>query len=383
MKAALNAHFLHHPTTGSGQYLLHLVNSLGRIAPDLECVLHCAGLPAMPDGGWPAGLTPAVATTAADRLGGDARKVWWEQVAWPRLAARSGATVGHVPYFAPPLVAPRGLPIIATIHDVIPLILPEYVTSPLVRFYNLLVGAGARRAALILVDSVASQQDVVRLLHVRAERVKVVYLGIHEGFTPHAPEAAVAAVREKYGLQDPFVFYLGGLDRRKNVSALLEAMARLPREMPWQLAISGRLIRHNPRLFPDLPALAERLGIADRVRFVFVTEADKALMYRAAACFAFPSLYEGFGLDPLEAMACGTPVVCSNRSSLPELMGDAATLVDPDNLDALSDAIHRVLQDADLRRDLSVRGPAQAARFRWDETARQTLAAYQEVACAS
>jgi glycosyltransferase involved in cell wall biosynthesis len=314
-----------------------------------------------------------------DRAGGDVRKVWWEQVTFPRLAAGARAAVAHVPYFAPPLVA-RGVPVVATIHDLIPLILPEYVTTPLVRVYNALVGAGARWAARILVDSEASRRDVVRLLRVPESRVEVIYLAPDESvLAPVAPEQ-IEAVRAKYGVEEPFVFYLGGLDKRKNVPALLRALAALPPELPWQLLVSGRLRRDNPRLFPDLPRIAENLGIAKQVRFAFVPDEDKAALYRACACFAFPSVYEGAGLDPLEALACGAPVVASNRSSLPEYLGGAALLVDPDDQPAFTAALRRVLADADLRADLSRRGPAQAVKFSWDETARQTVGAYLAVA---
>ncbi|HEX2515999.1 MAG TPA: glycosyltransferase family 1 protein [Chloroflexota bacterium] len=377
MRAALNAHFLHHPHTGHGQYLAHLLRAFRRVAPDLEALPACDGVPAPPPGGWPGGWSPLFGKTPFDPLGGDLRKVWWEQVGWPRLTAGVGARVGHVPYFAPPLRGPEGVPVVVTIHDVIPLIIPEYVTSPLVRLYNGLVSRGARRADLVLVDSEASRRDVLRLLGVPQERVRVVYLAPDEAVLDPVPPEAVASVKARYGLGDSLIFYLGGLDKRKNVPALLKALAALPPDVPWQLFVSGRLRHDNRRLFPDLPRLAEELGIGGRVRFGFVPDEEKGAMYRAARVFVFPSVYEGIGLDPLEALACGTPVVCSNRSSLPEVMGDAALLVDPDDSAALAGAIERVLTDEELRQDLSERGPPQAGKFTWDETARQTIAAYE------
>lgn len=381
MRAALNAHFLHHPATGHGQYVAHLIRAFGRILPEVSLDVFCDGHPPTPPGGWPGGRDPHSMRTSLDWAGGDLRKLWWEQVAWPRLAARSGAAVAHVPYFAPPLVRGSGPPLVATIHDLIPLIIPEYVTTPLVRLYNALVSAGARRACMILVDSASSRYDVIRLLRIPPERVRVVYLAADEAVATPPPAGQVEAVKAKYGLRDPFVLYLGGVDKRKNVPALLKAMAALPPELPWQLAVSGRLTRHNPRLFPDLPQIVADLHIADRVRFLgFAPDEDKPALYHAATCFAFPSLYEGFGLDPLEALACGTPVVCSNRSSLPELMGEAALLVDPDNTASFAAALERVLTDADLRADLARLGPLQAARFHWDDTARQTFAAYRQAA---
>ena len=355
MKVALNAHFRHHPGTGSGQYLTHLLRYFA-------------------DGSLPVEPIPLFQPAPTNL-----RKVWWEQVVFPRLARGSRAAIWHVPYFAPPLAHTQ--PLVTTIHDLIQLIIPEYITSPLVRLYNSLVAFGARRADLILADSEASKRDIVRLLGIPAARVRVVYLAPDEAVYREVPPAEIGAVRARYGLAERYVLYFGGLDRRKNVPALLRALAALP-DVDWQLAISGRLRSDNPRLFPDLPALAAQLGIQDRVRFLgFAPDEDKPALIRGASCFAFPSLYEGFGMDPLEALACGTPVVCSNRSSLPELMGDAALLVDPADETALGDALRRVLTDTDLRADLAARGPGQAANFTWQKTAQETSEAY--AACAS
>jgi glycosyltransferase involved in cell wall biosynthesis len=320
-------------------------------------------------------------STPFDALNVDLRKLWWEQVAWPRLAGRSGAGVAHVPYFGPPVAGLGRSRLVTTIHDVIPLIIPEYATTPLVRLYNALVGAGARRADVVLVDSQASRRDVVRLLRVPAERVHIVYLAADETVAAPVAPAQLQAVRARYGLADRFVLYMGGFDKRKHVPALFRALAALPLDRTWQLAVGGRLPQRHTRLFPDLPRLAAELGIADRVRFLgYIPVEDKAALYQAATCFAFPSMYEGFGLDPLEALAAGTPVVCSNRSSLPELMGDAAIMVDPDDSARFAAAIDRVLADEALRADLVARGRARARQFTWAATARLTAAAYRGVA---
>jgi len=355
MRVALNAHFFHHPGTGSGQYLQHLLRYFKQDALAVDAVPL---------------FQPSVA---------DVRKVWWEQFGFPRAAHRSGAAIHHVPYFAPPLVPTR--PTVVTIHDLIPLILPEYVTSPLVRLYNVLVSRAARHACLILVDSIASKRDVVRLLGIPDQRVRVIYLAPDESVLRPVSNEEKATVRRKYGLSEYFVLYLGGLDKRKNVPALMRALAAVPPEVKWQLAISGRVRTDNAPLFPNLPAIAAQLGIQDKVVFLgFAPDEDKPALMHAATCFAFPSLYEGFGMDHLEAMACGTPVICSNRSSLPELTGDGGITIDPDDLPAFTDALRRVLTDAELRADLSQRGLAQAAMFTWARTAQQTSAAYCEAA---
>lgn len=384
MQAALNAHFYHHPATGSGLYLLHLLREFARGDHAVEARSFCDGRPVEPPGGWPGGSPPHAGSTPFDAVSGDLSKLWWEQIGWPRLAGRSGAAVAHVPYFAPPVAKTGRSRLVTTIHDVIPLIIPEYATSPLVRLYNALVGAGARRADAVLVDSEASRRDVVRLLRVPPGRVRVVYLAADESVGMPVPAAQLQSVRAKYGLDDRFVLYMGGFDKRKNVPALFRALAALPPGRPWQLAVGGRLPQHHSRLFPDLPRLAAKLGIADRVRFLgYIAAEDKPALYQAATCFAFPSVYEGFGLDPLEALAAGTPVISSNRSSLPELMGDAAVLVDPDDTAAFAAAVEGVLADEALRADLAARGRAQAQKFTWEATARLTAAVYRGVASGS
>jgi glycosyltransferase involved in cell wall biosynthesis len=306
----------------------------------------------------------------------------WEQVGFPGFAAQVDAPTMHVPYFAPP-VAARGVPTVATIHDLIPLVMPAYAPTPFVRLYNRLVSVGARRADLILADSEASRRDIIRVLGVSETRVRTVYLGVDEALGTVVPKARRDAARSRYGLPDRFLLYLGGFDMRKNLIALIDAVADLDPAIGWQLVIAGRVpdAGRNPALFPDVRARARDRGVADRVRFPgFIAEDDKPAIFQMADAFVFPSTYEGFGLDPLEALQAGTPVICADRTSLPELMGNAAMLVNPDAPGALRDAIDRVWRDADLRADLAARGPRQAARFRWADCARETVRAWHDVA---
>ena len=294
MRAALNAHFLHHPHTGHGQYLAHLLRAFRRVAPDLEALPACDGVPA-PPGGWPGGWSPLFGKTPFDPLGGDLRKVWWEQVGWPRLTAGVGAGVGHVPYFAPPLRGPEGVPVVVTIHDVIPLIIPEYVTSPLVRLYNGLVSRGARRADLVLVDP--GGQPAGRA----APAGGFPRSGCGWSTWPPTRRCSIRCPRRRWRGEGPLrpgrlsIFYLGGLDKRKNVPALLKALATLPPDLPWQLFVSGRLRHDNRRLFPDLPRLAEELGIGGRVRFGFVPDEEKGRCIGPRGCSSFRLCTRGSG----------------------------------------------------------------------------------------
>lgn len=378
LPVSLNGHFLALPFTGSGQYTFQLIRALRTVAPDV-LPLVSADRPPAP------GIDVAVQLypPRLGRLSPNLAKVWWEQVGWPRCARQQAAWLLHVPYFAPPLVAPA--PVIATIHDLIQLVYPAYAGSLAVRLYNRLVAQGARRCAAILADSEASRQDILRLLHVPPERVRVVYLAAGPRFRPCAGRQALAAIRTKYGLPDRYVLYIGGLDVRKNVPALLRAYARLPqtlrREQRLCLAIVGRPRSDDPVRFPPLEPEIARLGIGSEVRLLgWVPEEDKPLLYAAAALFAFPSLYEGFGLDPLEALACGTPVVCSNRTSLPEVVGDAGLLIDPADEYAFAAAIEQVLTSPTLAAELRDRGPRRAASFSWERTAREVAETYRQLA---
>lgn len=377
LPVSLNGHFLALPATGSGQYTLQLIQALRTVAPDV-LPLVSADRPPAPG----VDVTVQLCPPRLRRLSFNLAKVWWEQVGWPRCARQQAARLLHVPYFAPPLVAHA--PVIATIHDLIQLVYPAYAGSLAVRLYNRLVALGARRCAALLADSEASRRDILRLLHVPPERVRVVYLAASSRFRPCEDRQALAAIRTKYGLPERYILYLGGLDVRKNVPALLRAYARLPqtlrREQRLCLAIVGRPRSDAPLRFPPLEPEIARLGIENEVRLLgWVPEDDKPLLYAAAALFAFPSLYEGFGLDPLEALACGTPVVCSNRTSLPEVVGNAGLLVDPADEHAFAAAIEQVLTSPALAAELAARGPRRAACFSWEHTAREVAETYRYV----
>jgi glycosyltransferase involved in cell wall biosynthesis len=378
MRVAINAHFWDQPTTGSGQYLRNLVKELKRAFSDHEFLLI---------GPSEAGIEHRVSTPFACACGagtGDSRhenlaKLWFEQFAFPHTCRNLGADLAHVPYFASPL-APS-IPTVVTIHDLIPMVLPAYRGGVLVRLYTSLVAAAATRAKTIITDSAASRRDIVARLGIPAERVRVIYLAAEARYRPVVDPAQREAVRQKYGLPDRCVLYLGGVDQRKNLPGLLHAytwvVAALKGQYP--LVLAGRLPEPAPPLFPDLRRKVAELGLEKVVQLIGqVDEADKPALYSIASLFVYPSRYEGFGLPVLEAMACGTPVVASNAASLPEIVGGAGFLVDPDDGQGMAGAIIAALIQKDLHASLREKGLAQAARFTWEKTARETLAVYQE-----
>jgi glycosyltransferase involved in cell wall biosynthesis len=386
LRIAINAWFLDRPGTGSGQYLQHLLRAMPGVAPEHEFLLVAPSEP--PEFRVP-NLRAELQAVSSPFWRTNLGKVLFEQVAFPRFCRRWGADLAHVPYWGSPLNP--GLPTVVTVHDLIPMLLPAYRGGPLVRLYTSLAAASTERAALVLTDSLASQRDIERHLRLPPERVRCVYLAADERFSPQ-PQPGDEAIRANYNLGSTslttgrYVLYLAGHDERKNVETLVEAFATVAEaDADATLAIGGRLPERAGPPFYDPRPLVAALDLADRVRFLgWVDEAHKPALYRGAACAVFASRYEGFGLPALEALACGAPLVASNASSLPELVGDAGFCLDPDDVPGLAGAILACLVDEGLAAELRRRGPLQAARFRWARTARETVAAYEEAArCAS
>ena len=367
---ALSALFWGRPTTGSGQYLHRLVEAFAQQPEALKLTL-IADRGASQRAAPPPGVGWAEAASPFDSRPNLA-KVWFEQVAAPRVAQTLGADLLHVPYFGPPLRS--RVPVVATVHDLIPMLLPAYRGNPMVRLYTALAARGARRARRILTDSDASRADVLRLLGGNPARVERVYLAADAAFRPQTEEA-IAQARAQWGLPEPFALYLGGFDQRKNVPLLLKALKES--EGRWPLVIAGKLPARDSAFAPDPRRVARELGVTARVRFLgWIEEADKPALLAAAALFVFPSEYEGFGLPVLEALACGTATLTTRVSSLPELAGNAAALVPPDDAAALRHEMARLMADPEARAALGQRGLSQAARFSWQACAAETLAAY-------
>jgi len=280
-------------------------------------------------------------------------------------------------FHAPGYVAPRKLPCpaVLTIYDLVALRHPELARRTNALHYRWRLPRSAKAAARIIVPLECVARQVVDHLGVERERVRVVPLGVEAGLQPPSQEARGRA-RTRYHLDHPFILFVGNVEPKKNLPTLLRAFAALKRDgLPHELVIAGKRGWKCRAVF----RLPRELGIEASVRFLgYVEESDLAGLYGASELFVFPSLVEGFGLPPLEAMACGVPVITSDAEALLETTGDAAEHVPALDAEALAEAMRRVLGDPALRERMRAAGAARAAQFTWERTAEATRAVYRE-----
>jgi glycosyltransferase involved in cell wall biosynthesis len=368
MHVGLNLIFLvPREMSGLETYARELTSALLREEPDLR-VTAFVNREATSDPLWRE-LVPTVTVPVYGR-----RRSSWvrgEQVLLPRLAERAGVDVVHsLASTAPSWGSFRR---VVTIHDVIYRIHPEAHAGWRSLAMRALVPLAARRSDRVIVPSRATREDLIRLLKVPEEKIDLVPNGL--GASPASRWDSEEELRRRHDLATrPFVLTVSLKRPNKNLLRLLEAMALIPRERRPILVLAG----HATPYEGELRARAAKLGLGESTRFLgWVSSEELEGLYRSATCFVFPSLYEGFGLPVLEAMARGTPVACSNRGALIEVADDAALLFDPEQPDAIAAAIEKLLADPIERERLSRAGREQAAGFTWAEAARRTLKTYE------
>jgi glycosyltransferase involved in cell wall biosynthesis len=355
---------------GIGTYIRNLLRQLARLDSETDYVVF-----SRPDD---CGTVAALGANFRAVPEGAGNYSVAEQVRIPLAVRREHLTLFHATHYVlPPLVR---CPSVVTIHDCIHLMFPQYLPNRRSLAYaRTLISLAAKRATRVMTVSESSKRDILRYVDIPPEKIDVIYNSYDERFGIEPNEEAVARVRERYQLHDRFVLYAGNVKPHKNLERLIEAFHLVRNRGLDQLKLV--LIGDDISRYSALRRAVHRHQLHKYVRFLgYLPEETLAVMYRLAGVFVFPSLYEGFGLPPLEAMASGTPVVTSNVSSLPEVAGDAAVLVDPYDAHAIADGIHRVLTDERLRDDLRRRGLARAKQFSWESSVRRVREIYGQVA---
>jgi len=312
---------------------------------------------------------------------------YWMTILWQRLRVPLWADLftGSVDLFhSPDFVLPplRRAKTILTVHDLSFLRYPECYEAAFREYLEGAVPRSVSRADLILADSESTRQDLIEFFAVDSDRVEVLYSGVEKRFHPITDAISLAGVREQYGLPEHFILSVGTLQPRKNFGRLIEAYRRLIDriDLDVKLVIAGGKGWLYERIFRRV----EELGLNGKVIFLgFFADDDLPTLYSLADLFVFPSLYEGFGLPPLEAMACGTPVISSNASSLPEVVGGVAQMVDPFDVEGLAEAMFEVLSDDELQAEMIRKGLIRAGQFTWEGAARALLHTYERLGMSS
>jgi glycosyltransferase involved in cell wall biosynthesis len=291
---------------------------------------------------------------------------------------RNPVDVLHVQFTAPPL---SPCPVVVSIHDLSFEPLPQTFKWRSRKQLRITVRRSAREASQVIALSEHARKDIIETYNIPPERVTAIPLAAAAHFRPIRNDEELQRLRQTYGIEGEYILSVGAIQPRKNLSRLVAAYSRLRRAKPEgnlpKLVLAGKCAW----LYEETLRTIKALQVSDSVLLTgYVPESDLPVLYSGALCFVYPSYFEGFGLPPLEAMKCGVPVIVGNRTSLPEVVGDAGILVDPFNADAIAGAMDNLISDSNLRAELSIRGLARANLFDWRETALQTLTVYQRAA---
>jgi glycosyltransferase involved in cell wall biosynthesis len=371
MKIGLLAYGLDRPLTGIGRYTVELAKALRRREHGPEVILLLAGGagPLEGQGFRSASLPGCRLLPGLLTLG----SIWI-----PSIAGRLNLDIVHDPVGVAPFLFGTGRArMVVTLHDVFSWSHPG--TSTLLEDFvcRLWLPRMIGKARAVITDSRQSEKDILRFLPVDPDRLTSLPTGLAAYFRPIPAEQVAKRLRVRFGLSEPFLLFVGSAGPRKNLKRLIQAFALLADSFPRH-----RLVMAGPQTAGQTKRIRSwiRTGLGDRILTTGpVSDSDLAFLYSGCVLFVFPSLYEGFGLPPLEAMACGAPVICSNVSSLPEVVGDAARQVDPLDVPAMADAMREVLANSHLRGEMRRRGMERSKSFTWDRNAEGTMAVYRKV----
>ncbi len=368
----LNAHLLSrtlsYRSAGVSRYIHGLMTHLP-LADDSLTYVAYTGDPDLRIHGWQTRVSPW-------RTERPSARILWEQIAQPRALHQDEVDLVHAPVYVGPVATKR--PLVVTIHDLSFFLYPELFPRGNRLYLQRFTRLSTQRAACIIADSQSTRRDVQEILGVSRSRVHVIYPGVGADMQPLDAAERLAALRARYSLPERFILCVATLEPRKNILLLLEAMALLrdQSDLPHRLVVAGG----KGWFYETLEARVQALGLQDRVLFPgFVPDGELPLWYNAAELFVYPSRYEGFGLPPLEAMACGTPVVVSDQSSLPEVVGHAGVQLPPDDPACWAQTIAELLMSPSRLEALREAGLERVRSFGWDATARATAELYHQV----
>lgn len=366
MRIGIDARLVYYSRAGIGQYIVGLVEGLSKTDNENEYVL----LQSRKD--------HSVLTDQANF----SRKSLWtpshhrlEQLALPFEITPLRLDILHSPDFIPPFR--RDYKSVITVHDVAFILYPHFLTQESARYYGQ-IDRAVRHADHIIADSASTKQDIINFLGVPESKITVIYAAASSRYRPIEDEHSLAEVRERYGLDRPFMLFVSTIEPRKNLPTLLRAYRQLLDH--YKLEVTLVVVGQRGWFCGEVFAVAETLNLNDEVLFLgHVPTDDLVLLYNAARVHVHPSFYEGFGLPPLEAMTCGTPTIAANVSSLPEVVGDAGLLVDPEDVEAWTVAMWRVLTDDSLHSELTEKGLKRAQLFSWEKAAGEFLRLYERL----
>lgn len=369
MRIAIDAHSVGTRLGGNESYAINLIEALAEVDTTNQYTLYVTKRDALDrfKGRWPNfSVRSTLPHTPLVRI----------PLTLSRELRRNPVDILHVQYTAPPFTP---CPVVVTVHDLAFEHLPETFKRRSWMQLRLTVRNTAKKAAHIITVSDYSRRDIIETYGIDPNRISVTYESAAPQFVPISDDQELARVRQTYGIDEDYILCVGAIQPRKNLGRLIAAYSLLRREHPEgklpQLVLAGKCAWLYGETLRTIKELEDNNSV---ILTGYVPDADLPALYSGALCFVYPSYFEGFGLPPLEAMRCGTPVIVGNRTSLPEVVGNAGLLIDPFDVGQIASAIKKLINDSDLRSLLRVKGLERAKQFDWKKTARQTLAVYEK-----
>ncbi len=358
--------------SGVGRYTQNLLKGIARVDKENQYVLFChqASISLVPDA---SNFSKVIVTQPVFSMS--------SQLSWAREVSQANLDIFHSPHFVLPLIfTPNS---VVTVHDLIPLLFPGNLRSKAAQmYYTTMIKLTTKKSDKIIAVSNCTKKDLIANLDISARKIRVIPEAADERYRKIKRTKEHDIVLKKYGIRGRYLLYVGNYKPHKNLIRLVEAFAKVKQNLTedYQLVFVGP----RDKKYPEVGRLVKKLELKKKVVLAgFIPEEELLVLYNTAAALVFPSLYEGFGLPPLEAMACGLPVVASNTSSLPEVVDNAALLVNPEHIEEIRQAISKILGDEGLRKELQKKGLVQAKKFSWEKTAEKTIEVYKEVAKSS